>query len=48
MIENESLDTRCDKGQRITRLHSSSIWFDNSYHRLPVDAETGEGWPRVY
>ena len=47
MIEKESLNTRCDIGPRITRLSSSSIWFDNSYHRLPVNAETGEGWPRV-
>ena len=48
MIENESLDTRCDMGQRVTRLHSSSIRLDNSYHKLPVDAENGEGWSRVY
>ena len=48
MVEIESLDTRYDMGQRVTRLHSSSIRLDNSYHKLPVDAETGEGWPRVY
>ena len=48
MIENESLDTRCDVGQRVTRLRNSSIRLDNSYHKLPVDAETDEGRPRVY
>ena len=48
MIENESLDTRFDMGQRVTRLRNSSIRLDNSYHKLPVDAENGEGWSRVY
>ena len=48
MIENKSLDTRCDMGHRVTRLRTSSIRLDNSYHKLPVDAENGEGWSRVY
>ena len=49
MIENESLDTHCDMGLGyVTRLRNSSIRLDNSYHKLPVDAENGEGWSRVY
>ena len=43
MIETGSLDTRCDIGQRVIRLLGSSIWLDNSYSRLPVDAGTSEG-----
>ena len=43
MVEIESLDTRFDIGQHVTRLRNSSIRLDDSYHKLPVDAENGEG-----